>query len=79
LQLTLPSKAAVAPPRSDSPTNSAANAAILPPRRYAWGAPAMNFVSYVIFFRYIEDVLEIVNVIEGHRDIPTLFREDDGI
>jgi hypothetical protein len=28
-------------------------------------------------FRYIDDVLEIVNVIEGHRDIPALFRGDD--
>jgi len=32
--------------------------------------------SYVIFFRYVGDVLEIVNVIEGHRDIPALFRDD---
>jgi toxin ParE1/3/4 len=32
--------------------------------------------SYVIFFRYIGDVLEIVNVIEGHRDIPAFFRDD---
>jgi toxin ParE1/3/4 len=29
--------------------------------------------SYVIFFRHLDDVLEIVNVIEGHRDIPALF------
>ncbi len=29
--------------------------------------------SYVILFRYIGDVLEIVHVIEGHRDIPALF------
>lgn len=33
--------------------------------------------SYIIFFRYIEDVVEIVNVIEGHRDIPALFRGGD--
>ena len=33
--------------------------------------------SYVIFFRYVADVLEIVNVIEGHRDIPALFGERD--
>jgi toxin ParE1/3/4 len=32
--------------------------------------------SYVIFFRYLGDVLEVVNVIEGHRDIPALFREN---
>jgi plasmid stabilization system protein ParE len=88
LQLTLPSKAAAAPPRSDSPTNSAANAAISPPRRYAWGRARNElraglrshpYKSYVIFFDYIEDVLEIINVIEGHSDIPALFREDGGI
>lgn len=33
------------------------------------------YKSYVIFFRYVADVLEIVNVIEGHRDIPALFRQ----
>jgi toxin ParE1/3/4 len=33
--------------------------------------------SYVIFFRYVGDALEIVNVIEGHRDIPALFGEDE--
>jgi toxin ParE1/3/4 len=33
--------------------------------------------SYVIFFRYVGDVLEIVNVIEGYRDIPALFREGE--
>jgi toxin ParE1/3/4 len=32
--------------------------------------------SYVIFFRYVGGVLEVVNVIEGHRDIPTLLRQD---
>ena len=31
--------------------------------------------SYVIFFRYVGDVLEVVNVIERHRDIPALFGE----
>ncbi len=33
--------------------------------------------SYVIFFRYVGDVLEIVSVIEGHRDIPALFGENE--
>ena len=35
--------------------------------------------SYVIFFRYVgdNDVLEVVNVIEGHRDIPALFQGDE--
>jgi toxin ParE1/3/4 len=31
------------------------------------------FKSYVIFFRYLEDTLEIVNILEGHRDIDTFF------
>ncbi len=26
------------------------------------------FRGYVIFFRYIEDAFEVVNVLEGHRD-----------
>lgn len=29
--------------------------------------------NYVIFFRYLDDAVEIVNVIEGHRDIERLF------
>lgn len=32
-----------------------------------------TYKSYVIFFRYVGNVLEVVNVIEGHRDIPALF------
>jgi plasmid stabilization system protein ParE len=32
--------------------------------------------SYVIFFRYVGDVFEVVNIIEGHRDIPAMFRDD---
>lgn len=27
------------------------------------------FKGYVIFFRYVDDSLEIVNILEGHRDI----------
>jgi toxin ParE1/3/4 len=27
------------------------------------------FKGYVIFFRYATDVLEVVNILEGHRDI----------
>ena len=34
------------------------------------------YKAYVIFFRYVGDVLEIVNVIEGHRDFPALFPRD---
>ncbi|MNY77174.1 hypothetical protein D3C86_2169900 [compost metagenome] len=28
---------------------------------------------YVIFFRYIDDVFEVVNILEGHRDIDRYF------
>ena len=27
------------------------------------------FKSYVVFFRYRDDLLEVVNILEGHRDI----------
>ncbi len=36
------------------------------------------FKSYVIFFRYEGNVLEVVNVLEGHRDIEAMFGEDEG-
>jgi plasmid stabilization system protein ParE len=29
--------------------------------------------NYVIFFRYVGDVLEVVHVLEGHRDIDAFF------
>jgi plasmid stabilization system protein ParE len=32
------------------------------------------FKGYVIFFRYEGDTLEIVNVLEGHRDIDAYFQ-----
>ena len=35
------------------------------------------FRGYVIFFRYVGDAVEIVNVIEGHRDIDALFVDRD--
>ena len=31
------------------------------------------FENYVIFFRYIEDRFEVINILEGHRDIPNYF------
>jgi toxin ParE1/3/4 len=34
------------------------------------------FKGYVIFFRYQADAFEVVNIIEGHRDIDTLFKAD---
>ena len=33
------------------------------------------FGNYVIFFRYRDDVLEVVNVLEGHRDIDAFFSD----
>lgn len=35
------------------------------------------FKNYVIFFRYTEATFQVVNIIEGHRDIPALFRGDE--
>ena len=35
------------------------------------------FGSYVIFFRYKGQVFEVVNVLEGHRDIEEHFKHDD--
>jgi toxin ParE1/3/4 len=31
------------------------------------------FRGYVIFFRYVDHVLEVVNILEGHRDIDDHF------
>ena len=33
--------------------------------------------NYIIFFRYVGDIVEIVNVIEGHRDVEAIFRKDE--
>ena len=33
------------------------------------------FKGYVIFFRYFPDVLEVVNILEGHRDIDSHFAD----
>lgn len=33
----------------------------------------MALGNYVIFFRYIDDVLEVITVLEGHRDIDAFF------
>jgi toxin ParE1/3/4 len=35
------------------------------------------FRNYVIFFRYADGVLEIVNILEGHRDIDAQFSGDE--
>jgi len=34
--------------------------------------------GYVIFFRYIEDVFEVVHIVEGHRDMNGVFGEEEG-
>ncbi len=35
------------------------------------------FKSYVIFFRYINDRFEVVNILQGHRDIDAFYQEDE--
>ena len=35
------------------------------------------FKGYVIFFRYVDERFEVVNIIEGHRDIDELFSSVD--
>lgn len=34
------------------------------------------YKNYLIFFRYTGETVEIVNVVESHRDIEALFRDD---
>jgi plasmid stabilization system protein ParE len=34
------------------------------------------YKGYVIFFRYIDDTFEVVDILEGHRDIEAWFRDD---
>ena len=41
------------------------------------GLRSLPFKSYLIFFRCSEDLLEIVTVIHGHRDIDAIFAEMD--
>ena len=33
--------------------------------------------NYVIFFRYVDGTLEVVNILEGHRDVAAHFKADD--
>jgi toxin ParE1/3/4 len=35
------------------------------------------FRGYVIFFRYIDDAFEVLNVLEGHRDFDAHFNEEE--
>ncbi len=32
--------------------------------------------AYAIFFRYVGDVLEVVNILEGHLDIEAFFDDE---
>ena len=34
------------------------------------------YKGYVVFFRYDAGTFEVVNVLEGHRDIIAYFRDD---
>ena len=35
------------------------------------------FKGYVVFFRYRDDLFEVVNILEGHRDIDRYFEPSD--
>ncbi len=37
---------------------------------------SVAFQGYIIFFRYEGEVLEVVNVLEGHRDIDAHFNKE---
>lgn len=39
------------------------------------GLYSFSYGNYVIFFRYVGNSLEVVTIIEGHRDIEALFEE----
>ncbi len=39
--------------------------------------PQLGVQGYVIFFRYVDERFEVVNIIEGHRDIDELFSPVD--
>jgi plasmid stabilization system protein ParE len=39
---------------------------------------SFTFRGYVILFRYVDDVFEVVNIIEGHRDIEALSKSGGG-
>jgi plasmid stabilization system protein ParE len=42
------------------------------------GIRSFPYRGYMIFFRYVDDVFEVVNILEGHRDMDAFFgdRED---
>ncbi len=39
------------------------------------GLRSFPYDNYVIFFRYSDSLIEIVSIIEGHRDIEALFQQ----
>ena len=41
------------------------------------GLRSSAFKGYVIFYRYIGNAMEVVNILEGHRDIDSFYREDE--
>lgn len=34
------------------------------------------FKGYIVFFRYVADTFEVVNILQGNRDIDAFFRQD---
>jgi toxin ParE1/3/4 len=41
------------------------------------GLRSFLFQGYLILFRYNDEILDIVNIVEGHRDIAAIFRTND--
>lgn len=41
------------------------------------GLRSSAFKSYVIFYHYLDDELEVVNILEGHRDMDAFFGDDE--
>jgi toxin ParE1/3/4 len=37
---------------------------------------SLPFGNYMIYFRYLGEVLEVVNVLEGHRDVAAFFSDN---
>lgn len=41
------------------------------------GIRSFPFKNYIILMRYVGEALEIVNVVESHRDVEAIFRKDE--
>ena len=37
------------------------------------------FKNYIIFFRYLDNTFEIVNILEGHRDLESFYSKDSNL